>query len=126
MPLAAITYPVKPGYDEEIAEIFNNFTRVSSPDLVDESGEVVGRLTGTGVFIKHDVMIRVIQYEGDFAPVAKHMGSHPGVHALEAKLQPYLRAERDTQSVEGFTNHFENSLMRCISQFTVDTLPTQN
>lgn len=125
MPFSAINYPIKAGHEDEISAIFQNFTRVASPDLADEEGNLVGRLLGTAVFINDDVLIRVIHYEGDFAPVGRHMGSHPGVHSLESQLQPYLREERDTGTVEKFSTHFENSLMRCISQFSVDTLPGQ-
>ena len=33
MPYAAITYRVKPGYEEEIAEIFAGFQRMANPAL---------------------------------------------------------------------------------------------
>ncbi|MFF3458194.1 SchA/CurD-like domain-containing protein [Streptomyces sp. NPDC002730] len=123
MPYAAITYRVKPGHEDEIAEIFAHFTRVDTPDYQGEDG--AGRLLGTGVFIKDDVMVRVIHYEGDFAAIGRHMATQKGVHILEEKLQPYLAEERDTSSPAGFAAYFRNATMRSIAQLSVDSHPAQ-
>ncbi|GHF28080.1 SchA/CurD-like domain-containing protein [Streptomyces morookaense] len=119
MPYAAITYDVKPGYDEEIAELFANFKRADTPVLTDEAGEEVGRLLGTAVFIKDGLLVRVIHYEGDIKDVGRHMSRQRGVHILEEKLKPYLASPRDTATPERFRQHFANSLMRCIAQLSV-------
>ena len=121
MPYAAITYDVKPGHEEEIAEIFANFKRVDTPVLQDESGQEVGKLLGTAVFIKDDLMVRIIHYEGDFAAIGRHMARQKGVHVLESKLAPYLRTQRDTSTTEAFQSYFRNATMRCIAQLSVDT-----
>ncbi|MFF3323736.1 SchA/CurD-like domain-containing protein [Streptomyces sp. NPDC002889] len=123
MPYAAITYRVKPGHEDEIAEIFAHFNRVDTPDYQGDDGAAAGRLLGTGVFIKDDVMVRVIHYEGDFAAIGRHMATQKGVHILEEKLQPYLAEERDTSSPAGFAAYFRNATMRSIAQLTVDTHP---
>ncbi|MER7751174.1 SchA/CurD-like domain-containing protein [Kitasatospora sp. NPDC097643] len=123
MPYAAITYRVKPGHEEEIAEIFAGFQRVDTPGYTDAAGQAAGRLLGTGVFIKDDVMVRVIHYEGDFAAVGRHMAAQRGVHLLEEKLAPFLAEQRDTSSPEGFAAYFRNAVMRSVSQLTVDTHP---
>jgi len=121
MPYAAITYNVKPGHEDEIAEIFANFRRVDSPVLRDEKGDKVGELLGTAVFIRDDLMVRVIHYDGDFAAIGRHMAAQKGVHLLEEKLAPYLAERRDTATVDGFQTYFRNSTMRCISQLSLDT-----
>ncbi|WP_067563082.1 SchA/CurD-like domain-containing protein [Nocardia acidivorans] len=123
MPYAAITYRVKPGNEDAIAEIFGNFQRVGTPTMRDADGSEVGRLVGTAVFIKDEFMVRVIHYEGEYAAIAGHMAAHPGVHILEKQLAPYLAEQRDTGTAEGFGNYFRNAGMRCISQLSVDTLP---
>lgn len=123
MPYAMITYPVKPGHDDEIAEIFANFQRVDTPVLRSESGEEVGRLLGTGVFIKDEVMVRVIHYEGDFAAIGRHMATQSGVHLIEEKLAPYLKVQRDTSTPQAFGAYFRNAMMRCISQFSAEPQP---
>lgn len=123
MSYAAITYKVKPGHDDEIAEIFSGFQRVSTPIIRDEAGEVVGRLLGSAVFIKDEFMVRVIHYEGSIAAVGRHMSKQAGVHNLEGKLQPYLAQERDTNSPENFQQYFRDSVMRCIAELTPENYP---
>jgi hypothetical protein len=123
MPYAAITYPLKPGHEDDVAELFSRFQRVSSPAIRDGAGAEVGRLLGTAVFVKDTVLVRVIHYEGSFEDIARTMAAQPGVHALEAALAPYLAEQRDTSSPEKFGAYFRASTMRCVSQLSVDTLP---
>lgn len=124
MPYAAIMYRVKPGYEDEIAEIFAGFQRVDTPDLAGQAAtEQAGRLLGTGVFIKDDVIVRFIHFEGDFAAVGPHMARQKGVHLVEEKLAPYLAEQRDTSTPEGFAAYFRNATMRSVSQLVVDTHP---
>jgi hypothetical protein len=119
MPYAAITYRVKPGHEDDIAEIFADFKRADTPVLRDESGQETGRLLGTAVFIKDGFMVRVIHYEGSIKDVGRHMAAQRGVHIVEEKLKPYLAEERDTATPEAFQAHFAGSLMRCLSQLSV-------
>ncbi|MFB9235114.1 SchA/CurD-like domain-containing protein [Plantactinospora siamensis] len=121
MPYAAITYRIKPGHEDEIAAIFSGFRRVDTPVMRNDDG--AGRLLGTAVFIKDDVLVRVIHYEGEFSAVARHMAAQSGVHTLEEQLAPYLAHQRDTGSAEGFGAYFRDATMRCVSQLSVDTHP---
>ncbi|MFD9893899.1 SchA/CurD-like domain-containing protein [Amycolatopsis sp. NPDC059027] len=121
MPYAAITYRVEPGHEDEIAEIFAGFQRVDTPEFRGEDGAPAGRLLGTAVFIKDDVMVRVIHYEGEFAAIARHMAAQRGVHLIEDQLAPYLRDKRDTADAAGFGRYFRDATMRCISQLSVET-----
>jgi hypothetical protein len=123
MPYAAITYRVKPGHEDEIAEIFAGFQRVNRPEFGGDNGARAGRLLGTAVFIKDDVVVRVIHYEGDFAAIAAHMAAQKGVHLIEDALAPYLAEHRDTSTTEGFGAYFRDATMRCISQLDVSTHP---
>jgi hypothetical protein len=118
MPYAAITYNIKPGYEDEVVEVFQNFQRVSSPVLRDAAGAESGRLKGTGVFIRDGVLVRFIDYEGDIEDVGRHMSQHPGVHSIEDALKPYLAEPRDTATPERFQAYFQKSLMRCVQQFS--------
>ncbi|MGW0520094.1 SchA/CurD-like domain-containing protein [Crossiella sp. NPDC003009] len=118
MPYAAITYRIKPGHEDEIAEVFAGFRRVDTPVLRDDSGAEAGRLLGTAVFVKDDLLVRVIHYEGDLRLVGRHMATQQGVHELERRLAPYLREQRDTGTPEGFARYFRDASMRCLSQLT--------
>lgn len=119
MPYAAITYKVKPDYHKEISEVFSNFQRPGSPVLRDENGRQVGLLLGTGLFIKDDVVVRVIHYEGELDDVARHMSVQEGVREAERALAPYLAGERDTSTPEGFLAHFDAAVMHGIQQFSL-------
>lgn len=123
MSYAAIMYRVKPGHDDEIAEIFAGFQRMNTPVFTDESGNEVGKLLGTAVFVKEDVVVRVIHYEGDFAAIGRHVGMQRGVHLIEDKLQPFLAQPRDTKALSDFRSYFAEATMRSVSELTVDTHP---
>lgn len=123
MPYAAITYRVKPGFDAEIREIFARFQRVDTPEFRGADGTAAGRLLSTAVFLKEDLIVRVIHYEGDLRAVGAHMAAQRGVHVVEGQLAPYLAEPRDTSSPEAFGAYFRNALMDCVSQLSVDTHP---
>jgi hypothetical protein len=123
MPYAATTYDIEPGHEDEIEEIFANFKRVDTPVMRSEDGAEIGRLLGTAVFIKDDIMVRVIHYEGDFTAISRHMSAQDGVHVVEQKLAPFLRTRSAAESPEDFKNNFRNALMRCISQLSVEDHP---
>lgn len=123
MPYAAITYRVKPGHEDSIEEVFTRFRRVSTPVIRNSEGEVTGELLGSAVFIKDDLMVRVIHYSGSLADVGRHMANQQGVHNLETELRPFLAEERDTASEEKFQAHFRRSMMRSIAQLTPENYP---
>ncbi|MQY11640.1 hypothetical protein SRB5_17590 [Streptomyces sp. RB5] len=119
MPFAAITYDIKPGFEKEITEIFTGFRRVGSPVVRDATGAQSARILSTAVFIRDATMVRVIEYEGELADIARHMAVQPGVREVEEKLAPYLSRPRATDTVEGFVATFERSLLTCMAQMSV-------
>ncbi|MET7557393.1 SchA/CurD-like domain-containing protein [Streptomyces albidoflavus] len=126
MPLDAVTYRVAPGHEEELTEVFSphNFTRVDSPVIKNGTGETVGMLLGTGLFVQEDVMVRVIHHDGvGAARIARHMSVQKGVHDAERAILPYLTEPRDTETPEGFREHFHRSLMTVLEQHSPDERP---
>lgn len=126
MSFTAIRYDIRPGCEDEIAEIFADFKRVGSPIVRDADGTEVGRVLGTALFIQDDTMVRFIQYSGPLAQVARHMARQPGVQEVERRLKPYLASPRDTATVEGFVRTFQSSTMRCISGLFAEGATTDN
>jgi len=116
MPTAAISYDILPGHEKEIEEIFSGFRRVTGANVPGDSST---RILGTALFIRDDLMVRFIDYEGDLDAVARHMAGQPGVQEIERKLAPYLSNPRDTGTTDGFLATFQRSLLRCISQLSV-------
>jgi hypothetical protein len=121
---AAITYDIKDGHEDEIAEVFRGFRRVDSPVVRDAGGAETARILATAVFIRGATMVRVIQYEGDLEQVARFMATQPGVREVERRLAPYLAAPRDTDTVEGFVRTFTASTLRCVSQLPPPAPPS--
>jgi hypothetical protein len=119
VPIAAITYDIKPNCEAEIEAVFSGFRRTGSTDVRDGSGTTTTRILGTALFIRDDTMVRFIEYEGDLDAVARHMASQPGVQEVERRLAPYLARPRDTSTVEGFVATFQRSLLRCISRLSL-------
>jgi SchA/CurD like domain-containing protein len=115
MPFAAITYDIKAGHEDEVAEVFANFRRPTSP-VVPGAGDT--SIKATAVFIRDSLLVRFIEYEGDLAAVARYMAEQPGVQEVERKLKPYLSKPRDTGTVEGFVDTFHRSLLRSVTQLT--------
>jgi hypothetical protein len=115
--LSAISYDIQPGFETEIAEIFSpkNFKRANTPIIRNAAGKVVGRIIGTGLFLRGDAMARIIQYEGELEDVARHMAAQDGVHEAERAIAPYLRVPRDTETEAGFLNYFHNAAMETLA-----------
>lgn len=118
MPFAAITYDIKPGHEDEIAEIFADFQRVAATE-VDAPGQEDTRILSTALFIRDGLMVRMIEYEGDLDAVARRMFTHPAVRRVEERLANYVNRPRDTDTEEGFVRTFNSSLLRSISQLSV-------
>lgn len=121
MPVTAVTYDIKPGHEDEIAEIFSSFRRVNgSPVVPDAGGAEAGRILATMVFIRDATLVRVIEYEGDLDAILRFMASQPGVQEVEKRLAPFLASPRDTATPEDFVATFHRNELRCVSRLSVD------
>ncbi|ONI77897.1 SchA/CurD [Actinosynnema sp. ALI-1.44] len=116
MPFAAITYDIKSGHEDEVAEVFGNFRRPKSAVVPGAAGRPAARILATAVFIRDDLLVRFIEYEGDLEAVARYMAGQPGVQEVERRLAPYLNSPRDSGTADGFVATFHASLLRCVSQ----------
>ncbi|GAA3041661.1 SchA/CurD-like domain-containing protein [Streptosporangium longisporum] len=123
MPYTAITYDIKSGHEDEVAEVFNNFRRPAGNVVPAADGAQAGRILATAVFIRDSTLVRFIEYEGDLDAVIRFMAVQPGVAEVEHKLAPYLNKPRDTGTVEGFLRTFNASRLRCVTQFAVPRHP---
>jgi hypothetical protein len=125
VPFAAITYNIKAGHEDEVAEVFSNFQRPRSAVVPGDGngGRPAGRILATAVFIRDSLLVRFIEYEGDLDAIARHMAGQPGVQEVERKLKPYLSLPRDTNTVDGFAETFRSSLLRSVTQLSVPRAP---
>jgi hypothetical protein len=109
----ALIWKVKPGTEEQVAELFSNY---QSPDHIvrDAEGNEKGRLLGTQVFMKDNIVVRVMEIDAALPDVAAHLGRQPAIRELESKLDPLLETERDMSTPEGARKFFMETSMRCL------------
>ena len=119
MPFAAITYDIKSGHEDEVAEIFGSFQRPKSAEVPGRDSGPAARILATAVFIRDGLVVRFIEYDGDLDAVLRHMAVQPGVQEVERKLRPLLNSPRDTGTVDGFTRTFRHSMLRSVTQLSV-------
>jgi hypothetical protein len=109
----ALMWTVKPGTEEAVAEVFSNYGR-PDPIVRDEEGNEKGRLLGTQVFMKDNVVVRIMEVDGDLRVLGPHLGRQPAVQEVEAKLDEFIETERDMSTPEGARKFFMDTAMRCL------------
>ncbi|WP_433254632.1 SchA/CurD-like domain-containing protein [Streptosporangium sp. CA-135522] len=122
--LAALRYRVKPGFEDEIAQVFAEVQAEARPALRDQHGEEVGLILAVALFVKDDSMIRVVQYDGKLDDVARYMAARGGRPGLELKLAPYMAETRHVETPEDFLLQFKKNTMRRISMLSAGRRPT--
>ena len=109
----ALFYPLKPGSEEIVKELFAASGRPSF-DVTDAKGEVVGRLLGTMAFVGKEMAVRVIEVEGQLPLVAAHMSRQPEVKEFERQLEQHLSKPRDMVTPEGARAFFRDAALECV------------
>lgn len=109
----AITWTVKPGSEDVVKKAFSNYGRPDH-DVKDNDGNVVGKLLSTQVFMKGNMLVRAIEFEGSILDVAPHMGRQPAIRALEDELDQYLEQPRDMSTPEGARKYFMETAMETL------------
>jgi hypothetical protein len=114
----ALIWNVKPGTEDQVRELFANY---ESPDPVvrDEHGNEKGRLLSTQVYMRQNVVVRVMEIDCDFRDAAAHLGKQPGIRELESKLDPLLETPRDMSTPEGAREFFMSTMMECLVSRTL-------
>src|SRR2546423_10918638 len=109
----ALLYPLKPGSKEAVADLFRRSGRPDH-DVRDDSGQVVGRLLRTIVFVGEDACVRVIEVEGDIGTVARHMSRQQEIKDFEREIEQHLSVGRDMVTTEGAQAFFRKAGMECV------------
>jgi hypothetical protein len=110
---SALMWTVKPGTEQTVEDLFRNSGR---PDFTirGADGTEKGKLLSTLVLMKGNVVIRVIEFEGDPREVALHMRQQQEVVELEEQLDQYLEVPRDMSTPEGAQKFFREAGMKVI------------
>ena len=109
----ALIWNVKKGTEEEVAKLFEDY---HAPDYIarDAEGNEVGRLISTAVFMRDNTVVRMIEFEGPFPLISKHLSQQKGIRDLEDQLDEYLEEPRDMTTPEGVRDFFQRTGMRCL------------
>lgn len=113
MPSFALMWSVKPGTEDAVRELFHNYGR-PDPVVRDSEGNVTGQLLSTQVFMKGNVVVRVMEVEGDLPAVARHLQTQEAIQNLESQLDQYLEEPRDHSSPEAMARFFAQSAMELL------------
>ncbi|MCP2167493.1 SchA/CurD-like domain-containing protein [Goodfellowiella coeruleoviolacea] len=109
----ALFYPLKPGNEDTVKELFRASGRPRF-EVTDGEGNVVGHLLGTMAFVGKGMAVRVIEVEGSLPQVAAHMSRQVEVREFERQLEPYLAKPRDMNTPEGAREFFREAAMECV------------
>lgn len=106
----ALYYPLKPGSEEKVKELFGTGGRPDA-QVQDEAGQPVGRLLATMAFVGREVAVRVVEIEGALAQVAAHLSRQPAIQAFERDLAEHLAVSRDMSTPEGAREFFRHAAL---------------
>ncbi|MDA2812974.1 hypothetical protein O4J56_20180 [Nocardiopsis sp. RSe5-2] len=107
----AVMFRVRPGTEKQVEELLSSYDP-PSPVIDDET-----RLVSTSVFMKDNLVIRMIEIEGSLPKVMAHLSQEPVIQNVEKELDKYLVEEdkRDMSSVEGTRAFFLNAMMTTVT-----------
>ncbi|MFE7775090.1 SchA/CurD-like domain-containing protein [Streptomyces sp. NPDC057445] len=104
----ALTFTVKPGSEEVVAEILANYK--SPESRVDDNT----RLRRTTLFMHRNRVIRAVEVQGDLLAALRHVARQPEVQALEEAINPYLEQYRDLNDQESARMFFTRSSLPAV------------
>lgn len=105
----AITFRVKPESVDTVRELLANY---EPPEWVTPDGT---QLLGTSIFMKDDVVVRVMDIDGNLPSVMAHLAKQPSIQALERELDKHLAQPRDISSPEGAKAFFGRAMMQHVT-----------
>lgn len=108
----AITFRVKPGSVERVQELLATY---EPPEWTTPDGT---RLLSTSVFMKDDLVVRMMEIEGNLGSAMAHLSRQPSIQALERELDQHLVEPRDLSSPEGARAFFSRAMMRTVTTRT--------
>lgn len=105
----AITFRIKPGTQEQVKDLLSSY---APPEWATADG---ARLLWTSIFIKDDVVVRMMEIDGELPSVMAHLARQPSIQQLERELEQYLAEPRDMTTPEGARAFFGRSMMQHVT-----------
>jgi heme-degrading monooxygenase HmoA len=85
----AITFTIKPGSEQAVAEILARYTSLQA--RVDETTS----LCRTSLFMHGNRVVRAVEVKGDLVAALRYVATQPEVRAVEEAINPHLEHDRD-------------------------------
>lgn len=85
----AITFTIKPGSEQAVAEILAGYTSLQAK--VDETTS----LHRTSLFMLGNRVVRTVEVKGDLVAALRYVAMQPEVRAVEEAINPHLEHDRD-------------------------------
>lgn len=113
----ALTFTVKPGSQEKVAQILAGYT---SP-----AAEVDGhtRLLRTSLFMQGNRVVRAVEVAGDLVAALRHVAMQPEVRAVEEAINPYLEEDRDLADPESARFFFMRAALPMVHRAALAETP---
>ena len=112
--VAAIAWTFRRACRNEVENLLLRYPPPDSLQITDDDGNVVGRMLATAVFLRDNLVVRVMEFEGPL-PELLRQKSMESTHAeIDRALQQYLEKPADLSTPEGFRTFFADSAMRCL------------
>src|SRR5436305_2077970 len=105
----AITFPIRPGSSERVAELLSGYPR---PELRAEAG---ARLLGTTVFLRENTVVRVFDIQGDYDEAVELLCRARPLQEAGRRLAPYLEPGNDISDESGLRRFLREGLMRVVT-----------
>jgi quinol monooxygenase YgiN len=104
----AITFTVKPGSEEKVAEILSGYT---SPKA-DVDGST--KLRRTSLYMHGNRVVRAVEVEGELVRALRHVAAQPEVRAVEEAINPYLEQDRDLTDPRSARDFFARAALPAV------------
>lgn len=109
----ALFYPLRPGSEQTVKDLFKESGRPSF-EVRDDAGNVAGRLLGTMAFVGAGTAIRAMEVHGPLPLVAAHLGRQPQIRRFEEQLEELLAEPRDMRSPDGARRFFQQAGLQSV------------
>jgi hypothetical protein len=85
----AIMYPIRPGAEDRVQELFDQVV-LPRRKVYDEDGDVIAELLSTMVFVGPGRVLRLIEFTGALPWIVGHLRAEPAAVAFQRELDQYL------------------------------------
>jgi heme-degrading monooxygenase HmoA len=104
----AITFTVKPGSEQAVAEILSGYT---SPQADVAGG---GRLRRTSLYMHGNRVVRAVEVEGELVRALRHVAAQREVREVEEAINPYLEQDRDLRDPRSARDFFARAALPAV------------